>query len=69
MDIDEYQERHVVNNYLRDRASKITNSEPATTQDMGTNYHKENFENERSRHTHHTSHEDVPNPGEEAKHH
>ena len=40
MDIDEYQERSVINNYLRDRASKVTNSEPATHQDMLTNYHK-----------------------------
>ena len=30
MDIDEYQERTLVNRYLRERASKITKSEPAT---------------------------------------
>ena len=40
MDIDEYQERKVINDYLRDRSSKLANSEPATHQDMITNYHK-----------------------------
>lgn len=40
MDINEYQERHIINEYLRDRASKVTNSEPATHQDMITSYHK-----------------------------
>ena len=69
MDIDEYQELDVVNNYLRDRSSKLANSEPATHQNMITNYHKENFEYERTRHTHHKSHEDIPNPGEEGKPH
>ena len=69
MDIDSYQEMDLVNDYLRDRASKVTKSEPATHQNMITNYHKENFENERTRHTHHSSHEDIPNQGEEPKHH
>ena len=69
MDIDSYQETDLVNNYLRDRSSKLANSEPATHQNMITSYHKENFEYERTRHTHHDSHEDIPNPGEEPKHH
>ena len=46
MDIDEYQERSVINDYLREYTSKVTRSEPATHQDMQTNYHKENFEYE-----------------------
>lgn len=40
MNIDEYQERHLINEYLRDFASKNSKSEPATHQDMITNYHK-----------------------------
>lgn len=69
MDIDEYQERAIINDFLRDYTSKVTKSEPATHQDMLVNYHKENFENERTRHTHHNSHEDIPEPGQEKKHH
>lgn len=68
MNIDAYQEQHVINEFLRERASKLTRSEPATHQDMLTSYHKENYEYERTRHTHHDSHEDIPNPGEESKH-
>lgn len=67
MDINEYQERHVINDYLRDFTAKNARTETATHQDMSVNYHKENFEYERTRHTHHDSHEDIPNPGEEAK--
>ena len=67
MDIDEYQERHLINEFLREYTSKKCNTEPATHQDMLVNYHKENFEYERTRHTHHNSHEDIPNPGEEHK--
>lgn len=40
MNIDEYQERHLINEYLREHTSKVTKSEPATHQDMLTNYHK-----------------------------
>ena len=69
MDIDEYQERHLINEFLRDYTTKKSKSEPATHQDMIVNYHKENFEYERTRHTHHESHEDIPNPGEEGKKH
>lgn len=69
MNIDDYQEMNVVNNYLRSRASKLGKTEPATDHNMITNYHKENFEYERTRHTHHESHEDIPNPGEEKSHH
>ena len=68
MDIDGYQEMDLVNDYLRDYTSEVTNSEPATHQNMLVNYHKENFENERTRHTHHKSHKDVPEPGEKPTH-
>lgn len=40
MDIDEYQERHLINEFLRDYTSSVTKSEPATHQDMITSYHK-----------------------------
>jgi hypothetical protein len=69
MDIDEYQDMDTVNDFLRAYTSKVTKSEPATHQNMLTNYHKENYENERTRHTHHRSHEDIPEPGEEPKPH
>lgn len=69
MDIDEYQERHLINEYLREFTSANSKSEPATHQDMLTNYHKENFEYERTRHTHHNSHEDIDPPGTPKKKH
>lgn len=40
MDIDLYQERHLINEYLREYTSKVTKSEPASSQDMGSTYHK-----------------------------
>lgn len=43
MDIDEIQEKVLVNEYLRERASEVGKTEPATWQDYLTNYHKENF--------------------------
>jgi hypothetical protein len=67
MDIDEYQERHVINEFLREYTSKVTKSEPASSQDMGTTYHKENYEYERTRHTHHNSHADIDPPGVHSK--
>ena len=67
MDIDEFQERTLINDYLREFTSRNSKTETGTHQDMLVNYHKENFEYERTRHTHHTSHEDIPNPGEEPK--
>lgn len=67
MDIDAMQEKSLVNEFLREYTSGVTKSEPASWQDYSTNYHKENFEYERTRHTHHDSHEDIPAPGE--KHH
>lgn len=64
MDIDAIQQNNVVNDYLRDFKSKNSKSEPATHQNHLINYHKQNFEYERTRHTHHDSHEDVPEPGQ-----
>ena len=64
MDIDAIQENTIVNEFLREYTSEVTKSEPATHQNMLTGYHKENFEYERTRHTHHNSHEDVPEPGQ-----
>lgn len=40
MNIDEYQERHLINSYLKAFTSETCKSEPATDQDMLTNYHK-----------------------------
>lgn len=60
MDIDAMQEKTLVNEWLRNYVSEVSKTEPATWQDYLTNYHKENFENERTRHTHHDTHEDVP---------
>ena len=56
MDIDGIQENTVVNEFLREYTSEVTKSEPATHQNILTGYHKENFEYERTRHTHHNSH-------------
>jgi hypothetical protein len=69
MDIDAVQEKQLVNEWLREYTSEVTHSEPASWQDYLTNYHKENFEYERTRHTHHDTHEDIPAPGEKAHHH
>jgi hypothetical protein len=69
MDIDEYQERHIINEYLRELTSRLAKSEPATHNDMLTNYKKENFEYERTRHADHKSYKDVPGPGEKHKPH
>ena len=70
MDIDEIQEKVAINEWLREYTSSVTKSEPASWQDYQTNYHKENFEYERTRHTSHDSHEDIPEPGQKAhKHH
>lgn len=69
MDIDSYQERKLINEYLRNLTSKLTKSEPASHQDYITNYHKENYEYERTRHTHHTSSDDIPAPGEKGHGH
>lgn len=69
MDIDAFQEKVLINDWLREYTSEVTKSEPATWQDYQTNYHKENFEYERTRHTHHDSHEDVPEPGQKHNHH
>ena len=63
MDIDVMQEKVMINEWLREYVSSVSKTEPATWQDYLTNYHKENFENERTRHTHHDSHEDIPEPG------
>jgi hypothetical protein len=63
MDIDAYGEASLVNDFLRDYTSEVTKSEPATHQNYLANYHKENFEYERTRHTHHSSHKDIPEPG------
>ena len=68
MDIDGMQEKQMINQWLRNYTSDVTRSEPATWQDYGTNYHKENFEYERTRHTHHDSHEDIPEPGQKGHH-
>jgi hypothetical protein len=67
MDIDQLQETYLINQFLRDRASKISHTEPATDRDYITQYTKENFEYERTRHTHHRSEADIPEPGEEHK--
>jgi hypothetical protein len=69
MDIDAIQENQVVNEYLREYTSEVSKSEPATWQNHLTGYHKEIFEYERTRHTHHNSHEDVPEPGQKHKPH
>jgi hypothetical protein len=68
MDIDSVQEKTLINEWLREHFSEVTKSEPATWQDYGTNYHKENFEYERTRHTSHSTHEDVPEPGQKHSH-
>ena len=69
MNIDAMQQKALINDWLRDYVSDVTKSEPATWQDYSTGYHKENFEYERTRHTHHDSHEDVPEPGQKGHHH
>lgn len=69
MDIDAIQEKKLVNEWLREHYSEVAGSEPATWQDQSTNYHKENFEYERTRHTHHDTHEDIPEPGQKKAHH
>jgi hypothetical protein len=56
MDIDAIQDMRATNEFLREHYSEVTRSEPATWQDLNTNYHKENFEYERTRHTHHDTH-------------
>lgn len=40
MDIDAFQEDHVVNEFLREYTSEVTKSEPATHQNHLINYHK-----------------------------
>ena len=40
MDIDAFQENHVVNEFLRDYTSEVAKSEPATHQNHLTGYHK-----------------------------
>jgi hypothetical protein len=69
MDIDAMQEKSLVNEFLREYTSSVAKTEPASWQDYSTGYHKENFEYERTRHTHHDSHEDVPAPGEKGHSH
>jgi hypothetical protein len=69
MDIDAIQEKSLVNEWLREHYSEVAKTEPATWQDQSTNYHKENFEYERTRHTHHDTHEDIPEPGQKKTHH
>ena len=69
MDIDLFQEESLVNEFLREHTSKVSKSEPATTQDWLSTYHKENYEYERTRHTHHNSHEDIDPPGTKSKKH
>jgi hypothetical protein len=56
MDIDAIQDMRTTNEWLREHYSEVARSEPATWQDLNTNYHKENFEYERTRHTHHDTH-------------
>lgn len=68
MDIDQLQETKLINEFLRERNSKIGRTEPATGHDYITQYTKENLEYERTRHTHHRSAADIPEPGEEHKH-
>ena len=65
MDIDAIQEKTMVNEWLRDYVSDVSRSEPATYQDYISGYHKENFEYERTRHTHHDTHEDIPDPSQQ----
>lgn len=67
MPIDAMQEKTLINEWLREYTSSVTRSEPATWQDYQTNYHKENYEPERTRHICPETHEDVPAPGEKAK--
>lgn len=69
MDIDAVQEQALINDWLRNYVSEVTKSEPASWQDYFTNYHKEGFEYERTRHTHHDSHSDIPEPGQKGEHH
>jgi hypothetical protein len=71
MDIDAVQERYLINEWLRDRASKVTKSEPATDRDYSTMYTKENYEVERTRHVAPRSEKEVPEHGEQPqiKHH
>ena len=69
MDIDEMQDKALINEWLREYVSKLTHSEPASWQDYLTNYHKENYEGERTRFVNPQSHEDVPAPGEAPKSH
>lgn len=40
MDIDAWQEDHVVNEFLREYTSEVTHSEPASHQNHLVNYHK-----------------------------
>ena len=59
MPIDTLNEENLINNYLRERASKVGNTEPATDSNYQIQYHKELWEPERTRHTHHQSYKDV----------
>lgn len=69
MNIDAFQEQALINEWLREYTSEVTKSEPATWQDYLTHYHKEVFEYERTRHTHHDTHADIPEPGQKGHHH
>ena len=69
MDIDQIQEKGLINDWLRDYTSGVSRTEPASWQDYSTNYHKENFEAERTRHVNPDSHADVPAPGEKKSSH
>ena len=60
MDIDALQETRLINEYLRERVCKLSKTEPATGHDYITQYIKDNFEYERTRHTHHRSADDIP---------
>lgn len=61
MDIDTLNEDNMINAYLKERASKIGHTEPATDHDYPLQYHKDLWEPERIRHTHHQSYKDVHN--------
>ena len=69
MDIDALNEENLINHYLLGRACEVGKTEPATDNSYQVQYHKELWEPERTRHTHHLSHKDVPAPGEDKPHH
>ena len=59
MDIDRMYEEKLINDYLKARASEVGKTEPATDTEYQVQYHKDLWEPERNRHTHHQSYKDV----------